>query len=133
MVIVVAVLATVAIPQYIRAVERGKGAKVKNVIESVIRAEVMYAAEHGKFTNNLADLNEYVEIGDLSKDSDWTYILGTPLPMYYYLTAMRKSGICKDCFLRVIYTSSKGNRYFMGKLGKNMSPGYDWPSSKWCR
>ncbi|MCX5700822.1 MAG: prepilin-type N-terminal cleavage/methylation domain-containing protein [Candidatus Omnitrophica bacterium] len=79
-VIVIGILATMAIPQYLKATERALSAKAKNNLGLIAQAEKLYRAENdtyvaagtaGELTTN--GLQNYVELNDISGDTKWTY------------------------------------------------------------
>jgi len=82
-VIIVGILATIAIPQYLRAVERAKGGKARSNLSQIAQAEKMYAADHdGAFVDVAAGvgnlgpntaLGGYSELGGIDADGDWNY------------------------------------------------------------
>ena len=55
-VIIVAILASVAIPQYRRAIETSRAAEARAVLHSLLTAELAYYQENGTFTATLASL-----------------------------------------------------------------------------
>lgn len=77
-VIVIGILATLAIPQYLKATEKAKGAKAKNALGLIAQAEKLYRADSdiyvtcndGEFGPTFID---YVELNELDTDSDWEY------------------------------------------------------------
>ncbi len=87
-VIVIGILATFAVPQYLKVVTRGKVAKAKNSLALIVRAEKMYRSKYDTYkacTNNAdlvtaADsLSNQSEVGlnKLITDTDWTYTVPT--------------------------------------------------------
>jgi prepilin-type N-terminal cleavage/methylation domain-containing protein len=70
-VIIIGILATIAIPQYIKAVERAKGGKAKSMLGMYLQANKMYYAQNSSYTTSLANLQNYVEV--VASDGDWTY------------------------------------------------------------
>jgi prepilin-type N-terminal cleavage/methylation domain-containing protein len=97
-VIVIGILATLAVPQYLSAVERAKGGKGRNALALVSRAEKMYRADHDTYVAVAdgafnAGLGSYVELNELDVDTDWDYTVtigggGTT----FTETANRKAG-----------------------------------------
>jgi len=85
-VIVIGILATIAIPQYLLAVERAKVGKAKSMLGMMMQAEKMYNADVGNYTSLISNLQKFVEVVD--SDSDWNYTCAaTPL-----VTATRNGG-----------------------------------------
>ena len=78
-VIVIGVLATIAIPQYMKAVERAKVAKAKSNVALIMQAEKMHRAKNDTYlvvdsTTSLNDaLGDFVELKAVDNDPDWTY------------------------------------------------------------
>lgn len=75
-VIVIGILATVAVPQYLKAVERAKGGKARHALGVIAQAEKMYRADNDTYiTAAAAGLNaamgSYVEMADIDGDGDW--------------------------------------------------------------
>ena len=71
-VIVIGILAGVAIPQYLKVVERGKVAKAKNNLALIAQAEKMYRTEHTSYTSDISLLDDWIE-GLRTTDDDWDY------------------------------------------------------------
>ncbi|MGA2774964.1 MAG: prepilin-type N-terminal cleavage/methylation domain-containing protein [Candidatus Omnitrophota bacterium] len=81
-VIAIGILATIAVPQYLKAVERAKSAKAKHALSLVSQAEKMYRAQNdtylavgaGADLNNSPGLGDFVEMADVAADcasGDW--------------------------------------------------------------
>lgn len=81
-VIVIAILATFAIPQYLKAVERSKVSKAAHHLGLIAQAAKMYRADmdeypdvdDGEFGEG-GPFEDYVELDELDADSDWDYTL----------------------------------------------------------
>ena len=56
-VIVIGILASIALPRYIRVAEKGRVAEAKSILGEIKSSQLRYSAEHGKFTGALADLD----------------------------------------------------------------------------
>ena len=98
-IIVISVLATMAIPQYMKAVEKAAGAKARNAMALIARAEGMYRVELGNstFVNceaNEADavLGSYVALSPVDNDTDWTYAVSDATDITYTISATRSKG-----------------------------------------
>ena len=81
-VIVIGLLATMAIPQYMKATERALTAKAKNAMGLIAQAEKMYKAENDTYINSATgNLNaaapngfgDYMELSEIDTDTKWTY------------------------------------------------------------
>lgn len=79
-VIIIGILATLAVPQYLKVVERTKAGKARHALGLIAQAEKMYRAEAptGQYigcTNATlsANLGSYVEMTDIALDPDWDY------------------------------------------------------------
>jgi prepilin-type N-terminal cleavage/methylation domain-containing protein len=94
-VIVIAILATLALPQYVKAVERAKDGKSKHHMALIAEAEKMYRAEHDtyiSFSDGGANdaLGNYVELNEIDADEDWTY--GAAVSTSTFLITSTRSG-----------------------------------------
>ncbi len=56
-VLVIGILASTAIPQYFKVVERARIAEAQSMFASVKSAQMTYTAKNGRFTNNWGDLD----------------------------------------------------------------------------
>jgi len=82
-VIIIGILATIAIPQYLRAVERAKFGKVRSNLKVLSQAEKMYIADHDgtcmpDYQNGLDGYLEpgvfySMRYGGSQFDPDWNY------------------------------------------------------------
>ena len=74
-VIIIGILASFAIPQYLKAVERTKVSKAKNNLALIAQAEKMYRTEATAYTTSLSGLDTWIEAlsTTLTADADWTY------------------------------------------------------------
>jgi prepilin-type N-terminal cleavage/methylation domain-containing protein len=78
-VIVIGVLATIAVPQYMTATERAKGGKAKNALvlisqgEKLLRAETDAYAAYATKAAIQAGLAPYLELNQIAADTDWLY------------------------------------------------------------
>lgn len=78
-VIILGILGTIAIPQYMSAVERARLGKAQSALTMIVKAEKMFAAANNGVpincsSNNLGNnLSTYIEMTDIMADTDWTY------------------------------------------------------------
>lgn len=95
-VIVIGILATVAIPQYLRATERAKSAKARSALALVASGMKQLRSNTDTYVGaTLAIINsDYVELGPIASgnDGDWTYGLGSPTVDTFTITATRTAG-----------------------------------------
>lgn len=95
-VIVIGILATLAIPQYLKATERAKGAKAKHAVSLIAQGEKMYRAENDAYAGFAdgganAALGSYIELADVDSDADWNYGV-TATTNTFDITATRSGG-----------------------------------------
>ncbi|HTZ11413.1 MAG TPA: prepilin-type N-terminal cleavage/methylation domain-containing protein [Candidatus Margulisiibacteriota bacterium] len=99
-VIIIGILATIAVPQYLKAVTRAKVSKAKNAIGLIAQAEKMYRAQNDSYIAATFDaswapgeLDKYVELADVAHDPDWNYsVAGNPsLADSYIITATKEA------------------------------------------
>ncbi|MCF7893300.1 MAG: prepilin-type N-terminal cleavage/methylation domain-containing protein [Candidatus Omnitrophica bacterium] len=96
-VIVVAILASFAVPQYITSIERAKKAKAENALSIIAQAEKMYRAENDTYIDVAdgtfdATLGSFVELDEIDNDTDWDYAVTGATTTAFTATATRKSG-----------------------------------------
>jgi len=96
-VIIIGVLITFALPQYMNAVERAKIGKARNAAGMIIKAEKMYAAaaSDSAYTSNMTNLDQFIEMTDITGDTDWSYTIttsGGPPANAFTVTATRSGG-----------------------------------------
>ncbi len=95
-VIIIGILATFAIPQYLKATERAKAAKAKHALGIIAQAEKMYRAEKDVYIS-VADgafnttLGSYIELNEVDADTDWDYAV-TGTTTTFLATATRRAG-----------------------------------------
>ena len=108
-VIIIGVLATIAVPQFTKAVEKTKMGKAKNQLGLIYKAAQMYRAEQssGEYTGiTLTIANDYVEQGiDLAtgndKQSDWTYSVASGTNTMNITADRLGSGAYSNCVLTI--------------------------------
>ena len=78
-VIIVGILASIAVPQFLNAVEKSRVAKAKANAGLIAHAEKMYHGEHDTYVNITTaksannKLGNYVELSQVDADQDWNY------------------------------------------------------------
>jgi len=60
-VLIIGILASVAMPQYFKSVEKSRSAEAVEAAESIVGAEERYYMKNGSYTNNLSDLDVSVD------------------------------------------------------------------------
>jgi len=98
-VIIVGILATFAIPQYTRAVERTMGGKARHSLGLIAQGEKMFRAENDTYVdvaqdnaNVVGGIADYVELNELDVDNDWNYTVSGASPIAFLATATRDGG-----------------------------------------
>ena len=96
-VIVIGILATLAVPQYLRAVERAKGGKARHALGLIAQAEKMYRSDNDTYIAVAdgaynATLGSYVELAELDTDVDWDYVVSAVSASVFTATATRGGG-----------------------------------------
>jgi len=86
-VIIIGVLATIAVPQYLKAVTKAKVAKAKHAMGLIAQGEKMYRGENDTYITVVdggfnAALGTYVELTDIDADTDWNYDANTGADTY---------------------------------------------------
>ena len=87
-VIVIGILATLALPQFSKAMERARQAEARNVLGALLQAEKIYYAERNAYTASLGDL--LVSIPD-NDDRFFDYAATTTGTNNLVITATRKT------------------------------------------
>lgn len=97
-IIIIGILATLAIPQYTKMVEKSRTGEAKTVLGSMRTGEELYYAENQKYTNSITDLEKYVSVPvDTSVAHYFKYqsgglIIGSASATNFNITATRKTG-----------------------------------------
>ena len=73
-VLIIGILAAVAVPQYWLAVGRSRYATIKNLADSIAKAEEVYYLAHGEYTSNFEELDINMPGGKLNTSTTDTYI-----------------------------------------------------------
>ncbi len=96
-VIIIAILATLALPQYVRAVERTRVGKGKHHLGLIAQAEKLYRADRSVYlaadnaSLNTGGLQEFVEMNEIVVDTDWDYAVAVAVGTFT-ATATRTAG-----------------------------------------
>ena len=78
-VIIIAILASIALPQYLRATERARASEALQVLAAIRSAEIRVKAQDpaGNYTADLSSLDiDIPGIGALPVSPNWTYTVG---------------------------------------------------------
>src|SRR3989339_1174386 len=104
-VIIIAIMAALALPQYTRFMERGHGSTAKNALNMIRKAEATYFALNSAYTNDTTGTTglaqEVPEIAKLfdgatTANLEWNYTIdtsGTTNNSTFTATATRKKGV----------------------------------------
>ena len=100
-IIVIGILATIAVPQFLTAVEKGRIAKAKNALGLIAQAEKMFRAENDIYVDFVdgganAALGDYIELNQLDVDIDWGYAVADSDADSFQATATRDAGAYED-------------------------------------
>lgn len=91
-VIVIAILAAIAIPQFINVQERTIVSQGKQKLDTIRRAQQIYRGLNQEYTNDFTALaDEVPPVGSLD-DADWVYTLNNVDETSYEATATRQRG-----------------------------------------
>jgi len=96
--IIVAILSVVSIPQYMAALERARAGKARASMTLIAKAENLRAAENNGLyitcTNIqlIANLGSYVEMNEIQGDDAWDYAV-TVGPSAFVITATKEAGL----------------------------------------
>ncbi len=96
-VIVIGILATIAVPAYLKVTERAKGAKAKSAMALIAQGEKLYRATNDTYINAVADgadaiLGSYVELKAVDNFTDWQFAVSGASTSVFLLTATRVGG-----------------------------------------
>jgi type IV pilus assembly protein PilE len=56
-IIVIGILASIALPRYIRIAEKGRAAEAKNILSAIRSAQMRYAAQHAVYATTIGNLD----------------------------------------------------------------------------
>ena len=100
-VLIIGILASIALPQYTRAVERARMLEAVQALEDLSTAQRIYYLHYGIFANSLDDLNEMgdINISDPSIKGNWTLEVDGGGGVQ---TITRQGGVYDGSYLRLI-------------------------------
>ncbi len=92
-VIVIGVLVAIAIPNYMRSVERSKAGKAKNNLHAIKDSQTWYRAFNDIYCDNINTLASWgLPLESITADKDWSYSIPAYSAMAVQITATRTSG-----------------------------------------
>jgi type IV pilus assembly protein PilE len=96
-IIIIGVLATLAVPQYLKSTERAKVAKAKHAMGIIAQAEKMFRAQNDTYVDIGADaadaaLGAFTELADIDADPDWAYTTENISTNTFTVRATRENG-----------------------------------------
>jgi type IV pilus assembly protein PilA len=96
-IVIIGVLATFAVPLYLKSTERAKEVKAKHALGIIARAEKMYRSNNDQYLDFAiggadAALGAYIELADIDTDNDWTYETSGSSSSGFLTTATRSNG-----------------------------------------
>lgn len=114
-IIVIGILATMALPQYLKATERAKGGKAKHALSILESAEKQCRADTDNYVAAASTaaliastLNNYVELNGLNSDTDWAYSTTAVAGTSFVATATRNGGTYNGNTLTVDQNGTPG-------------------------
>ena len=126
-VIVITLLAAIALPQYMTAIERAMIGKARTRIDAIRKAEAAYFSNYMKYTSVLSD-TALPDVPEATKgltggsDGEWTYVMGIGSDLESYtVTATRKSGIV---------SRYGGKKMFIDMDGIDVTPAGEHPLAR---
>jgi len=88
-VIIIGILATIALPQYMSFVEKARAAEAMTTIGALRTAENLYKLENGTYSPNVADLT--ITVPTSGSATYWTYSVSGGSETGFSVTASRTS------------------------------------------
>lgn len=108
-IIIVAILAALALPQYVRTIERGHVTTAKSALDTIRKAEGIYHALTSKYTDcttpiltGCPDLiAEVPELAGIEATGEWTYSVSGATASIFTASAARTKGTYGTNFITV--------------------------------
>lgn len=111
-VIIIAIMAALALPQYTRFMERGHGSTAKNALNMIRKAEATYFALNSAYTNDTSTATGLaLEVPEVAKlfdstttaNPEWNYTIFTSGTnnSTFIATATRKKGVYISSFMNI--------------------------------
>ena len=88
-VLIISVLIAIAVPLYLKHLEKAKGSEALENLSLIRSAEMLYQPEHSGFTNDSAVLQTYTNFS--LDDGDWQYSITSSADDNFTATATRTS------------------------------------------
>jgi len=105
-IIIIAILAAIAIPQFMRMQERAKGSAARAKLDIIRKAEKIYRAINEVYTSNFSNLSGDVpEVNNLN-DSEWRFTLNNVSNTTFTAIATRQRGVYTN---RIITINENGD------------------------
>ena len=121
-VLIIGILASIALPQYKKAVGKSKVSQTFIMLKSILQAEERYYLEHASYTNNLANLDLVFPKGTIT--TVWTGTKSATPNTYIYSCDVRNNGKFHGCVANA-YNSNLPIIQFYPKVMVGIS-------SRWC-
>ena len=106
-VLIIGILATVAVPQYQKAVYKSRYATLKHLVESIAQAQKVYYLANGKYAEKLEELDISLPGGydtDASSDNQYVYDWGSCES--YINAAGNNANTCHNRKIQMLYSVS---------------------------
>jgi len=92
-VIVIGILVSLAVPNYLASVERSKAGKAQNALLAIRNTQTWYRAHMDNYCDNIPDLQDWgLPLNAITSDTDWTYSIHTAGAIDLEIRATRQSG-----------------------------------------
>lgn len=92
-VIVIGVLLSIAIPNYMTSIEKSKAGKAKQSLQSIRSSESWYRAHMDEYTNDITILEDWgLPLPAITADTDWAYTVESATAILIEIRATRQDG-----------------------------------------
>jgi len=111
-IIIIAILAALAIPQFVKVQERAKVSAAMSKLDMIRKAESIYHSLYDNYTTDISKLSE--EVPEVAKvnDADWNFSIScTNCSSDFTATATRKRGRYKDKTITINETGQIGGSH----------------------
>ncbi len=124
-VLIIGILAAIALPQYQRAVRKGRFAALKNLVKPIKNAQEAYYLEHGNYTTNLANLDVQTNVAlpfslELSAIEGHKYARATRdgLNNYYTMYFSRSDNFADNVYCEALKTDEQAKALCVSEGGE---------------